>query len=220
MLVGNPVRDEVARAAATSRSRRSTRTAPFRMLVTGGSQGATVLSEVVPEGAGPARAERFRRRLQVTQQCRADDIEAVRDALCRARHSGRARHLYRGHARPARRGASGHRPRRRLDHRRADRRRPARDPDPAADRDRRPPDRQRARDGQGRRRAHDPRRTSFTPERARQADQRPWPATRRRSPMPRRGRCRSAGRTPRSDLADLVERIGGGAGADRWSARR
>ena len=75
-LVGNPVRDEV----------RSLRDQPypplddegvFRVLVTGGSQGATVLSRIVPEGLGML-PEHFRRRLQVTQQCRAEDIEEVR----------------------------------------------------------------------------------------------------------------------------------------------
>src|SRR6185503_11710262 len=49
----------------------------FRLLVTGGSQGATILSEVVP-GALGLLPEHFRRRLQVTQQCRAEDIEQVR----------------------------------------------------------------------------------------------------------------------------------------------
>ena len=47
------------------------------MLVTGGSQGARVLSEVVPDGLAmlpPA----LRSRLQVTQQCRAEDLAAVR----------------------------------------------------------------------------------------------------------------------------------------------
>jgi UDP-N-acetylglucosamine--N-acetylmuramyl-(pentapeptide) pyrophosphoryl-undecaprenol N-acetylglucosamine transferase len=75
-LVGNPVRDEVL----------ALREAPFpaftaegllRVLVTGGSQGARVLSEVVPDGLAmlpPA----LRQRLQVTQQCRAEDLEAVR----------------------------------------------------------------------------------------------------------------------------------------------
>jgi UDP-N-acetylglucosamine--N-acetylmuramyl-(pentapeptide) pyrophosphoryl-undecaprenol N-acetylglucosamine transferase len=37
--------------------------------------------------------EHFRRRLQVTQQCRAEDIEQVRAQICAARHSGRSRHL-------------------------------------------------------------------------------------------------------------------------------
>lgn len=75
-LVGNPVRAEVL----------ALRDQPFpafsadgllRVLVTGGSQGASVLSEVVPDGLAmlpPA----LRSRLQVTQQCRPEDIEAVR----------------------------------------------------------------------------------------------------------------------------------------------
>ena len=49
----------------------------FRLLVTGGSQGASVLSSVVPDGLGML-PQHFRRRLQVTQQCRAEDIEQVR----------------------------------------------------------------------------------------------------------------------------------------------
>jgi UDP-N-acetylglucosamine--N-acetylmuramyl-(pentapeptide) pyrophosphoryl-undecaprenol N-acetylglucosamine transferase len=49
----------------------------FRVLVTGGSQGATILSGVVPDGLA-LLPEHFRRRLQVTQQCRAEDIEQVR----------------------------------------------------------------------------------------------------------------------------------------------
>ena len=76
-LVGNPVREEVL----------SLRDEPFppfteegllRILVTGGSQGARVLSEVVPDGLAmlpPA----LRCRLQVSQQCRPEDIEAVRE---------------------------------------------------------------------------------------------------------------------------------------------
>ena len=64
-------------------------------------------------------------RLQVTQQCRPEDIEQRARALCRARHRRRARHLSRATARAAGWSASVHRPRRRLDHRRADRRRAA-----------------------------------------------------------------------------------------------
>lgn len=76
-LVGNPVRAGVL----------SLREEPFpeftedgllRVLVTGGSQGARVLSEVVPDGLAmlpPA----LRQRLQVTQQCRPEDLEAVRE---------------------------------------------------------------------------------------------------------------------------------------------
>jgi UDP-N-acetylglucosamine--N-acetylmuramyl-(pentapeptide) pyrophosphoryl-undecaprenol N-acetylglucosamine transferase len=77
-LVGNPVREEVL----------ALRDAPypplladgiFRVLVTGGSQGATILSDIVPDGLARLPLN-LRRRLQVTQQCRAEDIETVRQA--------------------------------------------------------------------------------------------------------------------------------------------
>ncbi|MFC3173604.1 undecaprenyldiphospho-muramoylpentapeptide beta-N-acetylglucosaminyltransferase [Novosphingobium bradum] len=75
-LVGNPVRDEVL-------TLRDQPYPPFtedgllRVLVTGGSQGARVLSEVVPDGLSMLQPA-LRGRLQVIQQCRAEDIEAVR----------------------------------------------------------------------------------------------------------------------------------------------
>jgi UDP-N-acetylglucosamine--N-acetylmuramyl-(pentapeptide) pyrophosphoryl-undecaprenol N-acetylglucosamine transferase len=75
-LVGNPVRDEVL-ALREQPYPELTVDGVFRVLVTGGSQGATILSAVVPEGLG-LLPEHFRRRLQVTQQCRAEDIEEVR----------------------------------------------------------------------------------------------------------------------------------------------
>ena len=75
-LVGNPVRDEVL-ALRDQPYPPLGEDGVFRVLVTGGSQGATVLSSVVPDGLGML-PEHFRRRLQVTQQCRAEDIEAVR----------------------------------------------------------------------------------------------------------------------------------------------
>ena len=80
-LVGNPVRADVL----------ALRDEPFpplgeegllRILVTGGSQGARVLSEVVPDGLAMLPTA-LRSRLQVIQQCRAEDIEAVR-----ARYAG------------------------------------------------------------------------------------------------------------------------------------
>ncbi|HIJ63704.1 MAG TPA: undecaprenyldiphospho-muramoylpentapeptide beta-N-acetylglucosaminyltransferase, partial [Rhodospirillaceae bacterium] len=52
---------------------------PLRLLVLGGSQGARVFSEVVP--AALARLpETLRRRLEVSQQCRPEDLDAVRRA--------------------------------------------------------------------------------------------------------------------------------------------
>lgn len=76
-LVGNPVRPEVL-ALRDEPFPDFTEDSLFRILVTGGSQGARVLSEVVPDGLAmlpPALCSR----LQVIQQCRAEDIEAVRE---------------------------------------------------------------------------------------------------------------------------------------------
>jgi UDP-N-acetylglucosamine--N-acetylmuramyl-(pentapeptide) pyrophosphoryl-undecaprenol N-acetylglucosamine transferase len=76
VLVGNPVRGEVL-ALRDQPFPPITADGIFRLLVIGGSQGASILSEVVPEGLG-LLPEHFRRRLQVTQQCRPEDIEQVR----------------------------------------------------------------------------------------------------------------------------------------------
>ena len=76
VLVGNPVRDEVKRLGELPFPPFDD-TAPLKILVTGGSQGATILGSVVPEGLGLLPGN-LRMRLQVVQQCRADDIEAVR----------------------------------------------------------------------------------------------------------------------------------------------
>ncbi len=75
-LVGNPVREAVLALRA--------RPYPlleedgiFRVLVTGGSQGASILSKVVPDGLAMLPVT-FRRRLQVTHQARIEDIDAAR----------------------------------------------------------------------------------------------------------------------------------------------
>jgi len=75
-LVGNPVRPEIV----------ALRDRPFpvpggdgalHLLVIGGSQGATVLSKVVPAAVERLPNE-IRSRLRVTQQCRPEDIASVR----------------------------------------------------------------------------------------------------------------------------------------------
>jgi UDP-N-acetylglucosamine--N-acetylmuramyl-(pentapeptide) pyrophosphoryl-undecaprenol N-acetylglucosamine transferase len=76
-LVGNPVRESVARLG-TMPFPEFDDTAPLKILVTGGSQGATVLGQVVPDALGML-PPKLRHRLQVIQQCRPDDIEAVRN---------------------------------------------------------------------------------------------------------------------------------------------
>ena len=75
-LVGNPVRAEVL-ALREKPFPAFTEEGLLRILVTGGSQGARVLSEVVPDGLAMLQTA-LRLRLQVTQQCRAEDIDAVR----------------------------------------------------------------------------------------------------------------------------------------------
>ena len=74
--VGNPVRAEVL-ALREIDYPPLPEDGLLRVLVTGGSQGARVMSSVVPDGLAmlpPA----IRMRLQVTQQCRPEDLETVR----------------------------------------------------------------------------------------------------------------------------------------------
>jgi len=75
-LVGNPVREEVL-ALRERPYPMLDEDGIFRVLVTGGSQGASVLSQVVPDGLALLPMH-FRRRLQVTHQARLEDIETVR----------------------------------------------------------------------------------------------------------------------------------------------
>ncbi|QIK79226.1 undecaprenyldiphospho-muramoylpentapeptide beta-N-acetylglucosaminyltransferase [Sphingomonas piscis] len=77
VLVGNPVRDEIVKLGELPFPAFDD-TAPLKILVTGGSQGATILSQVVPDGLGMLEPS-LRRRLQVVQQCRPDDLDSVRE---------------------------------------------------------------------------------------------------------------------------------------------
>ncbi|MCB2082596.1 MAG: undecaprenyldiphospho-muramoylpentapeptide beta-N-acetylglucosaminyltransferase [Sphingomonadaceae bacterium] len=76
-LVGNPVRGEVLQLRDEAFPA-FTEDGLLRVLVTGGSQGASVLSEVVPDGLAMLQPA-LRSRLQVTQQCRPEDLDAVRE---------------------------------------------------------------------------------------------------------------------------------------------
>jgi UDP-N-acetylglucosamine--N-acetylmuramyl-(pentapeptide) pyrophosphoryl-undecaprenol N-acetylglucosamine transferase len=75
-LVGNPVRAEVL-ALRDEPFPTLTEEGLLRVLVTGGSQGARILSQVVPDGLSMLPTA-LRARLQVTQQCRAEDLDMVR----------------------------------------------------------------------------------------------------------------------------------------------
>lgn len=75
-LVGNPVREAVL-ALRNRPYPMIDEEGIFRVLVTGGSQGASILSQVVPDGLALLPVH-FRRRMQVTHQARVEDIELVR----------------------------------------------------------------------------------------------------------------------------------------------
>lgn len=78
---GNPVRPAVI-AAAEVPFAPLVPNGPVNLLVTGGSQGARVMSEVVPAGV-EALAPALRVRLRLVQQARPEDLEAVRATYSR-----------------------------------------------------------------------------------------------------------------------------------------
>ena len=75
-VVGNPVRAAV-RAVRGKPFPEPESGGAFNILVLGGSQGATVLSDVVPAALAQL-PEDLKTRLHVTQQCRAEDLERVK----------------------------------------------------------------------------------------------------------------------------------------------
>jgi UDP-N-acetylglucosamine--N-acetylmuramyl-(pentapeptide) pyrophosphoryl-undecaprenol N-acetylglucosamine transferase len=80
VVVGNPVRPEIQ--AIYGRPYEAP-TAELRLLVTGGSQGARLLSELVPKAVAALPAE-LRARLRVQQQTRAESLEAARQIYAAA----------------------------------------------------------------------------------------------------------------------------------------
>lgn len=83
VLTGNPVRDRV-RAVAGTPYPALVENGSVDLLVFGGSQGAKVFSDLVPEAIA-LLDEPLRRRLNVVQQCREEDLERVTDAYRTAR---------------------------------------------------------------------------------------------------------------------------------------
>jgi len=75
---GNPVRPEIA-ALSTQPYPAPEADGPLHVLVTGGSQGATIFSRLVPYAVSLLPPE-SRARLRIVQQCRPEDIEAVTQA--------------------------------------------------------------------------------------------------------------------------------------------
>ncbi len=79
---GNPVRPafSIARAIPYPEIKSDS---PIRILVMGGSLGATIFSHVVPKALA-ALPEALRRRIIVSQQCRAEDVETARSGFAAA----------------------------------------------------------------------------------------------------------------------------------------
>ena len=78
---GNPVRAAVVAAAATPFEPPHA-AGPLKLLVFGGSQGARVMADVVPEAIGRLE-DGLRARLAVVQQAREEDLPRVRETYAR-----------------------------------------------------------------------------------------------------------------------------------------
>ena len=76
---GNPVRAAIAAVGKHPYPSLTDETGRLSVLVFGGSQGARVLSDVVPAAVARLCAT-MRKRLAITQQCRAEDLDRVRRA--------------------------------------------------------------------------------------------------------------------------------------------
>lgn len=111
-VVGNPVRALVLAAAAHDYPELRP-DGPFRIVVFGGSQGARMLSDRVPEAVA-GLPEALKARLHVIQQAREEDVQRVREAYERAGISAEIAHFFadlpdkisRAHLVVARSGAS------------------------------------------------------------------------------------------------------------------
>jgi UDP-N-acetylglucosamine--N-acetylmuramyl-(pentapeptide) pyrophosphoryl-undecaprenol N-acetylglucosamine transferase len=80
--VGNPVRPQVREVAEITYDAPSA-DGELRVLITGGSQGARILSDVVPQALA-LLSDTMRKRLVITHQARADDIENARARYAKA----------------------------------------------------------------------------------------------------------------------------------------
>ena len=81
VMTGNPVRTQVREVAGMPYEKPAA-DRPFRLLVFGGSQGAKFFADIMPDTVAEMPAA-MRRRLKITLQCRAEDVERVRKAFDR-----------------------------------------------------------------------------------------------------------------------------------------
>ncbi len=78
VLTGNPVRPAICAMAGLGYTP-PTADGPINLLVTGGSQGARVFSDTVPQAVARL-PDGLRTRLRIVQQCRPEDLGRVREA--------------------------------------------------------------------------------------------------------------------------------------------
>ena len=83
LLTGNPVRSAIRDIANSPYPRRKTENEPLSLLIFGGSQGARILSDVVPAAIATLPAAK-RAKLQIIQQCRAEDLDRVQQVYSNA----------------------------------------------------------------------------------------------------------------------------------------
>jgi UDP-N-acetylglucosamine--N-acetylmuramyl-(pentapeptide) pyrophosphoryl-undecaprenol N-acetylglucosamine transferase len=82
VVTGNPVREEIA-ALCTKPYPILQPDGPLKLFIMGGSLGAHVFAEIVPKALGRLPIA-YRNRLDVTQQCRPEDLEDVRTAYAKS----------------------------------------------------------------------------------------------------------------------------------------
>jgi len=78
VYTGNPMRPEVVALSGAAYDTPKAN-GPLRLLVFGGSQGARAFSEIVPPAIAMLSKD-LRARLEIVQQCRAEDLDAVKAA--------------------------------------------------------------------------------------------------------------------------------------------
>ncbi len=76
VVIGNPVRTEIA-ALYNEPYPAIEQDGVLKILILGGSLGASVFSEVIPDMVEKL-ADHYKNRLEIVQQCRAEDVDAVR----------------------------------------------------------------------------------------------------------------------------------------------
>jgi UDP-N-acetylglucosamine--N-acetylmuramyl-(pentapeptide) pyrophosphoryl-undecaprenol N-acetylglucosamine transferase len=79
IVTGNPVRQEILEYNPKIKKRKATKNT-FKILITGGSQGASFFSSIIPEAVNLVQKHDASLKLEITQQARLEDIEKLKAA--------------------------------------------------------------------------------------------------------------------------------------------